>query len=99
MKSYIVTNYSINPEMAELYGEYPGAAFETVQQYWGKVLVATQESNPIEGNAGNITVIIEFNSKKDALNWYRSKEYSEIKHLRTLSSESGWLLAADEFIV
>jgi uncharacterized protein (DUF1330 family) len=97
MKSYIIANYSIDPNKADEYAKYPYEAVKTTIKYGGRVLVATKDSNAIEGNPENITVVLEFNSRADAERWYTSEEYSAIKNIRIDSIKAGWLLLADEF--
>jgi uncharacterized protein (DUF1330 family) len=97
MKSYVIANYSIDPSKADEYSKYPHEAAKTTIKYGGRVLVATRNSNAIEGHPEDITVVLEFNTRADAERWYTSEEYSEIKTLRIDSMKAGWILLADEF--
>lgn len=97
MKCYVIANYSIDQDKADEYLSYPREATNTTMKYSGRVLVATRSSSTIEGSPENITVVLEFDSREDAMRWYESEEYTKIKPLRVDSMKTGWMLLADEF--
>jgi uncharacterized protein (DUF1330 family) len=97
MKSYVISNYSIDPNKFDNYSKYPPEAVKSTIKYGGRVLVATRDSTAVEGCPENITVVLEFDSRADAERWYASEEYSAVKSLRVDSTKDGWLLLADEF--
>jgi uncharacterized protein (DUF1330 family) len=97
MKCYVISNYSIDPGMADEYSNYPHQAVKTTIKHGGRVLVATRDSDGMEGSPENITVVLEFHSRADAEHWYASEDYSYIKPLRMNATKAGWLLFADEF--
>ncbi len=45
------------------------------------------ESQTVEGNGGKLAVIIQFQSKKDAVDAYKSKEYQQLSKLRWANSK------------
>ncbi len=82
--AYVVFNYEISDR--EAYAAYLKQVPETLELYNAEVLVADYESEAIEGAAGRVTVVLRFDSKETALDWYRSPEYQEIIGLRTAAS-------------
>ena len=99
MKCYVITNYSIDPTKLEGYADYPQKASAVTTQFGGHLLVASMESQIVEGDPEEITVVIEFESKEQAQKWYASKEYTAIKDLRINATKAGWLIFADQFEV
>ena len=97
MKSYVITNYSIDPSKLTGYADYPQKASEITTQYGGKLIVASLDSQVVEGNPEDITVVIEFESKEQAQKWYASQEYTAIKNMRINATKAGWLIFTDEF--
>lgn len=82
-KFYFVTNYSVtNPEG---YAEYPKLVAAT-QEGLGRRLIAGQ-GEVIEGNPGNRTVVLEFDSREQYEAWYNSPAYQAILPLRLDNSE------------
>lgn len=54
-----------------------------LDQYNGKLLAATKNGVTVEGQEdGNWTVLIEFETGKDAFDFYASEEYAPLKKLR-----------------
>jgi uncharacterized protein (DUF1330 family) len=97
MKCYVITNYSVDPNKLDVYSGYPHEAANVTTEYGGRILVASQDSQTIEGSPEKITVVIEFDSKADAQRWYASDEYTAIKDFRTNATTAGWLIFSDEF--
>ncbi len=92
MKGYcIFDNVSVsNPEKL---GEYKTKAELLVEKFGGKYLILGGEHKVVEGNYHpNFVVIIEFPTYQIALDWYNSKEYQEIIHLRTDSVVSNGVI-------
>jgi len=61
-----------------------------------EVLVADYQSQPLEGEPGSVTIVINFPSMDAARAWYDSPEYRNIVDLRTDNGE-GVVLLADGF--
>ena len=96
MAGYLIANYRItNPEG---YEGYVPAVMPTLSAHGVEVLVADYESEPIEGEPFNVTVVLKFPSKDAARAWYDSPEYQEVVHLRKDNSE-GSAVIADEFVM
>ena len=94
MASYLIANYDVVDE--EGYNQYLSAVGTTIEAHGGKILVAGAGSTPVEGDPGEITVVLEFPSRQALEGWYDSSEYQEIIHLRTDNTE-GSLVFSDEF--
>ena len=67
----------------ERYEEYKAQVSPNIAAAGGRYLVRGGEAEALEGDlpAGR-TVVLEFPTKKAALDWYRSEEYTEIRKLR-----------------
>lgn len=63
--------------------EYRSKVFATVSDHGGSYKVIGGELLPLEGQPQlSFPVIIEFESKEDALGWYESDEYAPLRALR-----------------
>ncbi len=80
-KAYVVLTEAIHdPEGMKAYAR---AARDPIHAHDGKVLVADQQPQVLEGEwFGNQTVVIEFESVEAAQAWYRSPEYQAAVALR-----------------
>ena len=77
MPAYLIVNYKV--EDPDLYGEYAGAAGPVLGIGTRcKLLVFDRESDAVEGHPAHQTVMLEFESKKEAREAYESKAYQEI---------------------
>jgi uncharacterized protein (DUF1330 family) len=94
MASYLIANYNVVDE--EGYNQYLSSVGTTIEAHGGKILVTGAGSTPVEGDPGEITVVLEFPSRQALEGWYDSSEYQEIIHLRTDNTE-GSLVFSDEF--
>jgi uncharacterized protein (DUF1330 family) len=96
MSSYLVANYNVTN--ADGYNAYLAAVGPTILAHGGNILVAGPNSTPMEGNPGDITIVLEFQTREALEGWYNSPEYQEIINLRLDNTEGG-LVFADEFVV
>ena len=67
----------------ERYEEYKAQVTPNIAAAGGRYLVRGGEAEALEGGlpAGR-TVVVEFPTKKAAIDWYRGEEYTEIRKLR-----------------
>ena len=73
-KGYVILTEDIHDPQAMK--AYAGAARDPIHDHHGKVLVADQRPQVLEGEwFGNQTVVIEFESVEAARTWYESPEY------------------------
>ena len=85
MTAYFIASYRITDPAG--YEPYVPAVIPILQAHGCEVVVAEHASEAVEGEPGEVTVVLKFASKEAALAWYNSPEYQAIKHLRTDNSE------------
>ena len=95
MKSYLIGNYTIHDEVN--YMEYIKRVGSIVACYNGKTLCADHHFQVLEGSPEKVLVVVEFDSKKDVLDFYHSEEYQKIIHFRKDSS-NGWVAVTEGFV-
>ena len=88
---WLVTTTVTNPNFAE----YVDAFQPWVQSVGGSVFAKDMEPKTVEGNGGQLAVIIEFPSKKAAIDAYNSTEYQELSKLRWASSTDTNIIIMD----
>ena len=86
-KVYIVAELVVNDPA--LFGQYVEAALPTIAQYGGRVLAATDQVQPAEGDwkPERIT-ILEFDSAEQMQRWYESSEYAEPMKMRHKAAQT-----------
>lgn len=71
------------------YREYSKLAGPTIQQFGGKILVAGENIENMEGDwRPKRVVILEFESAEQAKRWYTSTEYEPLKQRRFKAATS-----------
>ena len=79
---WLVTTTVTNPAFAEYV-----QAFQTwIESVGGSVFAKDLNGLSVEGEGGQLSVIIEFPSKQAAIEAYNSSEYQEISKLRWVNS-------------
>ena len=87
MKHYIVAQIEIIDR--EQYGNYESGFMQIFANYKGKMLAVDEQPKLLEGSwPCTRTVLIEFPSKEDALDWYQSEEYQTLAKHRFASSNA-----------
>jgi len=86
MSAYFVFNYQINNR--EAYAPYLAEVPKTLELHGAEILAADFESEAVEGDARQVTIVLKFPSKEAAKKWYQSTEYQRIIGLR-LSNSTG----------
>ena len=85
--AYLVVEISVKDE--DGFNEYAEKATRTVEQYGGKFIVLGATAKAIEGPEPNgASVIIKFDSVKDAESWLNSPEYSAVKGIRHRTADA-----------
>ena len=90
MAAYIIVELDVTDPTG--YQEYSKLALPTIQHFGGKVLVAGETIENLEGDwQPKRLVILEFASMEQARNWYQSEEYTPLKNMRfkTATSRGG----------
>lgn len=81
MAAYFVVELDVTDPKG--YQEYSQLALPTIQQFGGKVLVAGETIENLEGDwQPKRVVILEFASMEQARKWYHSEEYTPLKAMR-----------------
>ena len=80
---WLVTTTVTNPAFVEYVEKFQ----PWVESLGGLVFAKDMESQTVEGKGGKLAVIIEFPSKKDAVDAYKSSEYQELSKLRWANSK------------
>ena len=94
MAGYFITSYDIaNPEGLADYRRAVGA---TLEKHNVKVLVAGK-GDEMEGNARQVTIVLEFASVEAAHAWYNDPEYQAILAGRIDNTANGTAIIVDEF--
>jgi uncharacterized protein (DUF1330 family) len=91
MAGYFIANYTITNQ-AE-YQQYIAAVRPVLAAHGAENIVVDRDSMPLEGPAGQVTVVLRFATKAAAQAWYESAEYQAIRHLRTDNSEGIGVIA------
>ena len=94
MSAYLIANYTILDPQG--YEAYVSAVGPTIQSHGGEILVAGPGSTAVEGNPGEVTVVLRFPSMAAVQGWYDSPEYQRIIHLRQ-DSTKGLMVFANAF--
>lgn len=91
MSAYLIAQVNIINE--ELYKEYKKRASPIVEKYGGKFLARGGKFEIVLGQWDyKRTVIIEFPSYEDAMNWYSSDEYKPVRKIREDNSEGNAII-------
>jgi uncharacterized protein (DUF1330 family) len=85
MAGYFVANYTITNQAD--YKKYLAAVGPTLTAHGAENIVVDRDCELLEGSAGQVTVVLRFETKAAAKAWYESPEYRVIRHLRTDSAE------------
>ena len=80
---WLVTTTVTNPAFAE----YVEAFQPWVESLGGLVFAKDMESQTVEGTGGKLAVIIQFPTKKLAIDAYNSAEYQDLSKLRWANSK------------
>jgi uncharacterized protein (DUF1330 family) len=91
MAGYFIANYTITNQ-AE-YKQYIAAVGPVLEAHGAENIVIDRDCEPLEGSAGQVTVVLRFATKAAAKAWYESPEYQAIKHLRTDNTEGIGVIA------
>ena len=77
MSHYLIAQIVIHDR--ETYGQYEAGFMPIFNRYKGKMLSVDENPDVLEGQwSCTRTVLVEFPSKQDALDWYQSDEYQQL---------------------
>jgi uncharacterized protein (DUF1330 family) len=79
-KGYLVANIRVKDQ--EKFQNFSGMAGPVIKKFGGKVLARGPNADRHEGSLSGVVMMIEFDSKEQAENFYFSKEYQAAKAVR-----------------
>ena len=79
-KGYLVANIRVSD--AEKFQQFSGMAGPVIQQFGGRILAKGPGADRHEGDLSGVVMMIEFESKEKAEQFYFSDEYQAAKAVR-----------------
>ena len=89
-KGYLVAN--IRVQDTEKFQSFSGMAGPVIQKFGGKILAKGPGADRHEGDVDGVVMMIEFESKSQAENFYFSDEYQAAKAVRDECSETDLMI-------
>ena len=89
-KGYLVANIRVTDQ--ERFQKFSGMAGPIIQKFGGKVLARGAGAERHEGTLSGVVMMIEFDSKEIAENFYFSEEYQAAKVVRDECSETDLMI-------
>ncbi|GFH55228.1 hypothetical protein CTEN210_11704 [Chaetoceros tenuissimus] len=81
--AYVLIEAKLDPTQLEQFGIYVPKVAALVQKYGGEYIVLKGEHTPLEGEWDDTRIVLQkWKSKEDALNWWNSDEYQQVKQIR-----------------
>ena len=91
MPSYVIAHVKVNN--AQEYKKYILGFIDAFKPFDGKVLVATDEVEVLEGEwQDGRTIVMEFPTRNQAKDWYKSEQYQKIAQYRFQSASTNMIL-------
>ena len=89
--AYVLTEVTIHDRIA--YQEYEAEFMPIVERYGGELIAVTDDPTVLEGLWSEMRVVlIRFETRQDALDWYDSQEYQQLAVIRRATSTGTDLL-------
>ena len=89
-KGYLVANIRVTDQ--ERFQQFSGMAGPIIQKFGGKVLARGPGADRHEGTLSGVVMMIEFDSKEIAENFYFSEDYQVAKAVRDECSETDLMI-------
>ena len=89
-KGYLVANIRVTDQ--ERFQQFSGIAGPIIQKFGGKVLARGPGADRHEGTLSGVVMMIEFDSKEIAENFYFSEDYQAAKAVRDECSETDLMI-------
>lgn len=89
-KGYVVANIRVKDQ--EKFQQFSGLAGPVIKRYGGKVLARGPDADRLEGDVGGVVIMIEFESKEAANEFYYSDEYQAAKAVREACSDTDFMI-------
>ena len=89
--AYVLTEVTIHDRIG--YQEYEAEFMPIVERYGGELIAVTDDPTVLEGLWSEMRVVlIRFETRQDALDWYDSQEYQQLAVIRRATSTGTDLL-------
>ena len=89
-KGYLVANIRVTDK--ERFQQFSGMAGPIIQKFGGRVLARGPGADRHEGTLSGVVMMIEFDSKEIAENFYFSEDYQAAKAVRDECSETDLMI-------
>ena len=89
-KGYVVANIRVKDQ--EKFQQFSGMAGPIIKRYGGKVLARGPGADRLEGDVSGVVMMIEFQTKEAAHDFYRSDEYQAAKAVREACSDTDFMI-------
>ena len=89
-KGYVVANIRVKDQ--EKFQQFSGMAGPAIKKYGGKVLARGPGADRLEGDVSGIVMMIEFETKVAANEFYYSDEYQAAKAVREACSDTDFMI-------
>ena len=89
-KGYLVANIRVTDQ--QRFQQFSGMAGPIIQRFGGKVLARGPSADRHEGTLSGVVMMIEFDSKEIAENFYFSEDYQAAKAVRDECSETDLMI-------
>jgi uncharacterized protein (DUF1330 family) len=96
MAVYFVASYDIADPTA--FQQYVAQVQPFMRKHGAEVLIADVESEPLEGDARKVTVVLKFGSEEAARGFYDDPDYEPVKQIRLNATRNGHIVLAKEFV-
>lgn len=101
MVVYYIAQFTItDPEKYKEYGQATQATMAPLfSEGRAKVIVLSsgEERGVKEGSPENTVLVVEFESREVAENWYNSDAYQKLIPMRQAVTKNGWVIITDKF--
>ena len=89
-KGYVVANIRVKDQ--EKFQQFSGMDGPVIERYGGKVLARGPGADRLEGDVSGIVMMIEFETKDAANEFYYSDEYQAAKAVREVCSDTDFMI-------
>ena len=89
-KGYVVANIRVKDQ--EKFQQFSGMAGPAIKKYGGKVLARGPGADRLEGDVSGIVMMIEFETKETANDFYYSDEYQAAKAVREACADTDFMI-------
>ena len=91
MVAYVIAQITVTDP--DTFQEYMDRAPATISQYGGRHIARGAKTKTLQGEDNTTrNGLIQFESMEDAIAWFNSPEYQEIKKIRDRSAESHFMV-------